>query len=235
MIASLSIPWGDSKGDHELGGYHLVWPRDLVNSAGALLALGHDVLARRTLRYLISTQEADGRWAQNLWLDGTPYWHGLQMDEVAFPILFAELLRREEQLADIDPWPMIRARRGIPRAQRARSRDRIAGRRTAATRRSPSRSRCRRCSSPRISPSARGEPDWRELLRDTADAWNARIERWTYVTRHAHRAGGAAWTATTCASHRRTCATTACRRAAACIPIRNRPARRDAMRATTRS
>src|SRR6202011_415436 len=53
MIASLSIPWGDSKGDHEMGGYHLVWPRDLVNSAGALIALGHDVLARRTLRFLL--------------------------------------------------------------------------------------------------------------------------------------------------------------------------------------
>ncbi|MEP7001180.1 MAG: glycoside hydrolase family 15 protein, partial [bacterium] len=79
MIASLSIPWGNTKSDHELGGYHLVWPRDLVNSAGALMAVGHSVLARRTLRYLMSTQEEDGRWAQNLWLDGTPYWSGLQM------------------------------------------------------------------------------------------------------------------------------------------------------------
>ena len=118
MIASLSIPWGDSKGDHELGGYHLVWPRDLVNSAGALLALGHDVMARRTLRYLLSTQEADGRWAQNLWLDGTPYWNGVQMDEIAFPIFFAELLRREGQLEDLDPWPMIRGAAGFLRAPR---------------------------------------------------------------------------------------------------------------------
>ena len=30
MIASLSIPWGFTKGDGDLGGYHLVWPRDLV-------------------------------------------------------------------------------------------------------------------------------------------------------------------------------------------------------------
>ena len=36
MIASLSIPWGNAKGDHDLGGYHVVWPRDLVESAGAL-------------------------------------------------------------------------------------------------------------------------------------------------------------------------------------------------------
>ena len=34
LIASLSIPWGFSKGDDDLGGYHLAWPRDLVESAG---------------------------------------------------------------------------------------------------------------------------------------------------------------------------------------------------------
>src|SRR5206468_2221188 len=34
IIASLSIPWGFHKGDDDLGGYHLVWPRDLVESAG---------------------------------------------------------------------------------------------------------------------------------------------------------------------------------------------------------
>ena len=108
LIASLSIPWGQTKGDHELGGYHLVWPRDLVEGAGALMAAGHCNLARRTLRYLVSTQEADGRWPQNMWLDGTAYWRGIQLDETAFPILFAELLRREDELKDLDPWPMIR-------------------------------------------------------------------------------------------------------------------------------
>ena len=33
LIASASIPWGNAKGDEDLGGYHLVWTRDLVNSA----------------------------------------------------------------------------------------------------------------------------------------------------------------------------------------------------------
>ncbi len=46
MIASLSIPWGNSKDD--IGGYHLVWPRDLVESAGGLLALGETAEAPRT-------------------------------------------------------------------------------------------------------------------------------------------------------------------------------------------
>lgn len=181
MIASLSIPWGQSKGDHELGGYHLVWPRDLVESAGGLIAAGHCALARRTLRYLVSTQESDGRWAQNLWLDGTPYWRGVQMDETAFPILFAELLRRAGELRDIDPWPMIRAAAGFlvahgPVTQQDRWEEdggyspftlsvEIAALAVAAD-----------------FARAAGEPVVAQVLLDTADAWNEGVERWTYVT-----------------------------------------------------
>ena len=83
VIASLSIPWGFSKGDDDLGGYHLTWPRDLVETAGGFLAVGARHAARRVLRYLEVTQEPDGHWSQNMWLDGTPYWHGIQMDETA--------------------------------------------------------------------------------------------------------------------------------------------------------
>ena len=79
IIASLSIPWGFNKGDEDLGGYHLIWPRDLVESAGGLLAAGAHDDALRGLHYLEVTQEADGHWAQNMWLDGRPYWNGLQM------------------------------------------------------------------------------------------------------------------------------------------------------------
>ena len=111
MIASLSIPWGFNKGDNDLGGYHLVWPRDLVESSGGLLAIGAHSDASRVLKYLMATQEADGHWAQNMWLDGTPYWSGSQMDETAFPILLADLARREGALktGDLDRfWPMIK-------------------------------------------------------------------------------------------------------------------------------
>ena len=76
VIASLSIPWGFNKGDEDLGGYHLVWPRDLVETAFGFLAAGAQSDAMRVLRYLESTQEADGHWAQNMWLDGRPYWIG---------------------------------------------------------------------------------------------------------------------------------------------------------------
>ncbi len=76
-------------------GYHLIWPRDLVETAGGFLAAGAIGDAVRVLHYLEVTQEVDGRWPQNMWLDGRPFWNGLQMDEAAFPILLVDLLRRE--------------------------------------------------------------------------------------------------------------------------------------------
>jgi glucoamylase len=78
MIASLAVPWGFSKGDEDLGGYHLVWPRDLVETAGGLLAAGAHENARRVLSFLQATQEKDGHWAQNMWLNGSPYWGGIR-------------------------------------------------------------------------------------------------------------------------------------------------------------
>lgn len=91
-VASLSIPWGNAGNDR--GGYHLVWSRDLVEIAGAFVALGARPSARRTLAYLIATQEPDGHWVQNQWLDGVAYWSGVQLDEAAYPILLVGALRR---------------------------------------------------------------------------------------------------------------------------------------------
>jgi len=111
IIASLSIPWGFNKGDEDLGGYHLIWPRDLVENAGGLLAAGAHDDALRVLHYLEATQEADGHWPQNMWLDGRSYWSGLQMDETAFPILLVDLMRREAPRCFGDAkrwWPMVR-------------------------------------------------------------------------------------------------------------------------------
>ncbi len=104
IIASLSIPWGFSKSDDDLGGYHLVWPRDLAETAGGLIAAGMRLPARVVVAYLAAVQEADGHWPQNMWLDGTPYWGGVQLDECAFPILVLDLLLREKMLdaADAD-------------------------------------------------------------------------------------------------------------------------------------
>jgi glucoamylase len=106
IIASLSIPWGNSRDD--IGGYHLVWPRDLAECAGGLLALGATAEAAGVLRYLIATQQADGHWSQNQWLDGEAYWHGRQLDETGFPVLLAAALDELNALDGIDIRDMVR-------------------------------------------------------------------------------------------------------------------------------
>ncbi len=109
LIASLAIPWGEVKGDEDRGAYHLVWTRDLVNGVLGLLAAGNTETPRRALVYLAASQQSDGGFAQNAWIDGEPYWIGVQLDEVAFPILLAHRLWHAEVLHDFEPYPMVRA------------------------------------------------------------------------------------------------------------------------------
>jgi glucoamylase len=184
IIASLSIPWGFNKGDEDLGGYHLVWPRDLVETAGALLAAGASNDAVRVLRYLETTQEAAGNWAQNMWLDGRPYWSGVQMDETAFPILLLDLLRREKApgLGKLERWwPMVRGAasfilRNGPVTQQDRWEEDAGyspftlGAEISAL-----------LAAAEIA-ELTGHGESAVFLRDTADAWNDNIERWTYAT-----------------------------------------------------
>jgi len=94
IIASLSTPWGETKGDDDVGGYHLVWTRDLVQSAIALLSTGQTATPLRALLWLTCIQQDDGSFPQNSWIDGTPYWRGIQLDEMAAPLLLAWQLRR---------------------------------------------------------------------------------------------------------------------------------------------
>src|SRR5437764_5237912 len=184
VIASLSIPWGFNKGDEDLGGYHLVWPRDLVETAGAFLAAGATDEAKSTLGYLMSIQEADGHWAQNTWLDGEPNWGGVQMDECAFPSLLADMLRRSGHLSATEQdrfLPMIaRAAGYLLRNGPVTGQDRweedagyspftlaieIAGLLAAAD----IMEACRR-------------QEGASYLRETADSWNDEIEHWTFAT-----------------------------------------------------
>ena len=113
FIASASIPWGASKGDDDLGGYHLVWTRDMVQSATALKACGRCETALRALVYLACTQHPDGSFAQNFWIDGTPYWTGIQLDEVAFPILLAWRLWKHADLQKFDVFPFVERAAGF--------------------------------------------------------------------------------------------------------------------------
>jgi len=184
VIASLSIPWGASKGDDDLGGYHLVWPRDLVEIAGGFLAAGAAEDAKRVIQYLETTQESDGHWPQNMWLDGSAYWTGIQMDETAFPILLVDLAQREGALSADEVkrfWPMVRRAAGF------------------LVRNGPVTPQDRWEEDPGYSPftlaveiaallvaadlaETRGEDDLAAYLCETADTWNDSIEKWIYVT-----------------------------------------------------
>lgn len=180
MIASLSIPWGNVKGDHDLGGYHLVWPRDLVESAGGLLAAGDIASVRRTLFYLMCTQEQDGHWPQNMWLNGKPYWYGLQMDETALFIVLADKLRQINQLDDLNIWPAIRqAATFLVQNGPVTEQDRWEENGGY----SPFTLACEVAALLAAADFAdeAGEKPVGCYLRETGDFWNANIERWTYV------------------------------------------------------
>jgi glucoamylase len=184
LIASLSIPWGASKGDDDLGGYHLVWSRDMVETAGGMLAGGAHADARRVLSYLQATQQADGHWPQNMWLDGSPYWNGIQMDETALPILLVDLARREKALEEGDAarfWPMVRQAAGY------------------LVRNGPVSPQDRWEEDPGYTPftvaaeiaAVLAAADLADLnaektmgiyLREIADVWNTSVERWMYVS-----------------------------------------------------
>jgi glucoamylase len=183
VIASLSIPWGFSKSDDDLGGYHLVWPRDLCETGGALLACGDERHVRDILRYLRATQEADGSWPQNCWLDGAPYWTGLQLDECAFPMLLLDMAWRKGalRLPDMPPyWPMVRKAAAFvimngPRTKQDRWEENAGF--TPFTLAVAVASLLAAADVAEALEIA-GAP---ALFRDTADAWNEQIEDFVYV------------------------------------------------------
>jgi glucoamylase len=106
IIASLSIPWGEARGVDNGLGYHLVWPRDLVESAWGFLALNAERDVIRILNYLFATQEEDGKWCQNQWLDGKPNLPALQMDQVALPLLLVDSCF-QRKLLDKQRWQRL--------------------------------------------------------------------------------------------------------------------------------
>jgi glucoamylase len=78
-----------------------------VQSASALLATGQKGTPLRALIWLAAIQRPDGSFPQNSWIDGTAYWSGLQLDQVAFPILLAWRLHKHDALGLFDPRVMI--------------------------------------------------------------------------------------------------------------------------------
>ncbi len=181
MIASLSIPWGDEKTDDELGGYHLVWTRDMVKCVSALLAVGDFTTPLRALIYLAVSQREDGGFYQNFWIDGRPYWQGVQLDEVAFPILLAWRLWKHGALGNFDPYDMVRRACGfLIRGGPVTAQDRW----EEASGYSPSTLAIHVtaliCAAEFFTD--RGDEETAEFVRDYADFLESHIERWTVTT-----------------------------------------------------
>ena len=100
FIASPTAPWvwGDETPDlsSPSGAYHLVWARDAYQFGTALWAMGDKAAARRIVQWLFTVQQKpDGSFPQNSDVTGKPVWTGLQLDEVALPIVLAHLVGRD--------------------------------------------------------------------------------------------------------------------------------------------
>ena len=140
FVASPTHPWGghaydtsaiapgDARGNGAVvGGYHLVWPRDLYQMATAFLAVEDTSSALASLRYLRWIQytgsadaklglykygsrqhSREGAFPQNTWVNGDAYWSGLQMDEVAMPIVLAYKLWQRNAIQPTEYWDMVR-------------------------------------------------------------------------------------------------------------------------------
>ncbi len=173
-VASLSVPWGESS--QSRGGYHLVWARDLVETAGAMVAMGAYADARDVLRYLMATQQADGHWLQNQWLGGKAFWQGIQLDEAAFPVLLASMLYEKGELAGIPVRPMVEralsfiAREGPATGQDRWEEDPGVNTFTLAI-----------AIAALVEGSRFLDDGARDFALSLADCWNAHLEDWCYV------------------------------------------------------
>ena len=180
FVASLSLPWGFQCGDKDTGAYHVLWPRDLCETAMGLMASGSDESGRRALFYLACTQNKDGGWPQNMWLDGTQHWGAIQMDGIAMPILLADQLRRNNALGNFNAWPMVRkAAAFLVRLGPGSQQDRweaLSGYAVFTM----------ACEIPALLAAAdfaddAGETDTATFLRETADAWNDAVDSLLYA------------------------------------------------------
>lgn len=175
IVASPSIPWGNRHND--IGGYHLIWTRDLVQCAFAFLVLGETQDACRVLSYLIASQCSKGHWAQNSHPDGRVYWKGVQLDEVGWAMLLGA------RCLALD----------LP-AQRQPVIDMLAKAAAYMVAHGPVSEQDRWEENPGISPysiavqiagllaaSEYLDDKDRDLARSVARYWNQRIEPWTFV------------------------------------------------------
>jgi glucoamylase len=118
-----------------------------------------------------------------MWLDGRPYWQGIQMDETALPVLLVDLASRNGVLDAMGKnalWPMVRkaavflVRNGPVSPQDRWEEEPGYAPFTIATEIAALLIAADLADAASNTVAA-------EYLRETADAWNANIERWLYV------------------------------------------------------
>ena len=187
VIASPSTPWGGGPNANEPNttGYHAVWSRDLYHVATALDSIGDRAGANRLLDYLFNVQQKlDGSFPQNSWVDGRPIGNGLQMDQVAWPLILAYQLKRHDRnswLKHIKPAADFILNRG-PRTDQDRWEEKpgyspatiaaqIAGLVCAAE-----------------IAKLNGDKATAAKYLETADAWTQNVEKWT-VTKSGNASG----------------------------------------------
>ncbi len=179
FVASIATPWGELRPDQQSSerGYRFVWPRDLYHTAMALHLAGDEQAARDTLAFLDDTmQKGDGSFPQNSYPDGRLHWTGLQLDQVAAPILLAWHLKAADRYASlVQPAADYILAHG-PRTPQERWEEnggyspaslaaQIAGLVCAAD----------------LARQA-GDTASAERYLQTADEWNSKVEQWTLTT-----------------------------------------------------
>ena len=189
-VASPTMPWVWGE-EQPSGPYHLVWSRDLYQIATALIAAGDTAGANRALDYLFTVQQKpDGSFPQNSHVNGTPVWGGLQLDEVAFPIVLAYQLGRNdaatwahvkaaadfvvnfEQDGNHSPWTPQERWENQSGYSPATIASEIAGLVCAAS-----------------IAAANGDAASAQSYLATADAWQARVKDWTVTTTGPYSSG----------------------------------------------
>lgn len=180
FVASLSIPWGEAMNADRccVAGYHAVWPRDLYQMATAEIAVGDVVAANRALDYLFDVQQRpDGSYPQNTWLDGTPVFHSVQLDEIADPILLAWQLGRFDAAAyaRIKPSAEYLAHNG---PQTPQERWEEAGGYSPST--IAAEIAALICAADIAN--RNGDTEAAAFYQRTADSWREQLDAWTYTT-----------------------------------------------------
>jgi glucoamylase len=153
-----------------------VWTRDAVEAGFGLLAAGQTDDSRRLLAYLVATQNEDGGWSQNFFPDGRPHWTGVQLDQVALPIVLAECLSERGLPETPESVAMIRraiayvARQGPLSPQDRWEENAGASPFTLALE-----------VAALVAAAKHLDAAERGYALGLADCWNERIEEWTYV------------------------------------------------------